>query len=116
VSTDVPDLGPISFPKIFVFVNSGRGTDWQVGSALAEDGHFLAGHVSSHREWFRHDMGLTGEWKHDLYRAHYPDGFQLVEVPDGEELTHEGLKAAYERHLALAAAAPAPETGGTPCP
>lgn len=98
-------------PKIFVFVNSGRGTDMVSGAALTEDGHFVAGHLSSCRSWFRHDMGLTSNWKHDLYLAHYPDGFDLVEVPDGEERTHDGLRTAYEKHLALAAAEKAAAAG-----
>jgi hypothetical protein len=34
-------------PKIFLFVNSGKGTDWQIGCALSEDGEFLAAHCSS---------------------------------------------------------------------
>lgn len=88
-------------PKIFVFVNGGDGTDWQVGMAIAEDGHMLASHVSSSRGWFRHDMGLTGEWKHEHYRKHYPDGYELVEVPEGEVMTHPGLSAAYVLNQAL---------------
>lgn len=87
-------------PKIFIFINSGRGTDMIGGSALAEDGNFLAGHLSSHEGWFRHDMGLTSDWKHDKYAAHYPDGYELVEVENPEE--HVGLQAAYQCHLKLA--------------
>jgi hypothetical protein len=83
-------------PKIFVWVNSGHGSDWQVGMALAEDGTFLASHVSSCRDWFRHDMGVFPDgWKHDVYRKYYPDGYEVVEVLEGEEATHEGLLAAY---------------------
>jgi hypothetical protein len=83
-------------PKIFVWVNSGRGTDWQFGVALAEDGTCLASHVSSSRDWFLHDMGVLPDgWKHDKYREHYPDGYEVVEVPEGEEATHPGLLAAY---------------------
>lgn len=88
-------------PKIFVFVNGREGTDWQMGEALAEDGHFIASHVSSSRGFFRHDMGLTGDWQHDKYAAHYPEGYELVEVPEGGAKTHAGLIAAYEKHKAL---------------
>lgn len=94
-------------PKIFVFVNSGDGTDWQQGEALTEDGQFIASHVSSSRGFFRHDMGLTGEWQHDKYKAHYPDGYELVEVPEGEIRTHAGLVAAYAKHRASAPTEPA---------
>lgn len=85
-------------PKIFCWVNSGVGTDWQVGMAIAEDGTVLASHVSSHRGFYLHDMGLTSDWKHDRYSAHYPNGFALVDVPDSEVMTHPGLMAAIEQN------------------
>lgn len=93
------ESSPDPLPRIFVWVNGGNGTDWQTGAALAEDGTWLAGHVSSSRGFFRHDMGLTSDWKHGHYLAHYPNGFELVEVPEGAGKTHEGLAAAYARHL-----------------
>ena len=63
-----------------------------MGSALAEDGCGLAGHLSSSVEYAKHDMGLTSDWKHDVYREHCPDGFELEWVDDVE--THEGWRAA----------------------
>jgi hypothetical protein len=92
-------------PKIYIWVNSGHGTDWQVGMAMTEDGHFLASHISSCRDWFRHDMGLKSDWKHETYREYYPDGYELVEVPEGEERSHEGLAAAYALNQKFAAEA-----------
>lgn len=95
----------MSTPKIFVFVNGGDNSDWQRGTALTEDGHFVAYHISSSRAFFRRDMGLTPDicdWQHEHYRAHYPGGYELIEVPVGEVLTHAGLLAAYEKHKALA--------------
>ncbi len=89
-------------PKIYVFINSGNGTDWIIGCAIAEDGHCLAGHCSSHYEWFKHDMGLTSNWKHDQYKAHYPDGYELVEVDNLKN--HEGLAAACVLNQQLAPA------------
>jgi hypothetical protein len=84
--------------KIFVFINSGAGTEWVNGCALAEDGVFVAGHLSSSEGWFEHDMGLCSSWKHDLYKAHFPDGYELVYVANGIK-EHPGIKAAYELHL-----------------
>lgn len=86
-------------PKIFVFVNQGDGTDWQVGVAMAEDGTYLNGHCSSSRYFFRMDMGLDekSDWtgKRKSYDAHYPDGYELEEIPEGGAVrTHEGLQAA----------------------
>jgi hypothetical protein len=91
-----------SKPKIFVFVDDGQGTDWQVGVALAEDGALLARHVSSSRIFFCHDMGLTSERQHDVYSAYYPLGYELVEIPDDEVLTNSGLRAAFQRNKDLA--------------
>lgn len=91
--------------KIFVFVNSGAGTDWQVGMALCEDGHCLAQHVSSSYGFFRHDMGLTSDWKHEYYREHCPEGYELVEVK--ETNGHEGIAAAYKLNQELGAIAAA---------
>lgn len=85
-------------PKIYLFVNSGKGTDMQSASALSEDGEFLAGHLSSCEEWAKHDMGLNSDWKHGLYVARYPDGFELEWVDDAR--THAGIQAAHAKHVA----------------
>ena len=42
--------------KIFCWVNSGKGSDWQVVIAMAEDGTSLASHVSS---LFNSRLGLV---------------------------------------------------------
>lgn len=86
-------------PKIYCFVNGGAGTDWQHVMAIAEDGHCLAQHVSSHEAWAKHDIGLTSEWKHDEYGEHYPDGYELEWVDNPR--THEGLEAAYRLNQKL---------------
>jgi len=90
-------------PKIYVFVaGPAFGGPDVLCNALAEDGHVLAQHVSSSAEWGQHDMGLTGTWKHDKYRAHYPDGYELVwlDAPDADA----GFMAAIKRNQALHAA------------
>lgn len=86
--------------KIFVFMNSGKGTDWISGIALCEDGAYLAGHISSSYGFFRHDMGLTSDWKHDEYKEHCPDGYDLIEVDDPRN--HDGVQAAYKLNQAMA--------------
>lgn len=88
--------------KIYVFAQATYDSGDVVGCALAEDGHALAGHFSSSYDWFRHDMGLTSEWKHNLYAEHYPDGYELEEVQDPRN--HIGFMAAYEKNQQLAAA------------
>lgn len=87
--------------KIFCWINSGKGTDWNVVIAMAEDGTSLASHVSSSEPWAKHDIGITSDWKHEKYRDHYPDGFELVWV-EGDPREHEGLMAAYALNQANA--------------
>lgn len=90
-------------PEIYCFVNSGRGSDWQHVIALAEDGHCLASHISSSESFARHDIGITSDWKHEKYREHYPDGYELVWVERPE--SDERVDAAYALNQQLAAAA-----------
>ena len=80
--------------KIYAWVNSGRGTDMQFVSAMAEDGTILAGHLSSSESFAKHDIGIGSDWKHDKYDAHYPEGWAIEWVDDPK--SHEGLLAAYE--------------------
>lgn len=85
--------------KIYCFVNGGKGTDWQNVQALSEDGVFLAGHISSSEGYAKHDIGMTSDWKHDIYKETYPEGYELEWVDDPKN--HDGITKAYEKHLAL---------------
>lgn len=97
--------------KIYVYITS----TWQGGDvlaeALAEDGHGLGSHLSSNRSWAKHDMGLTSDWHHDVYRRHCPDGYELEWVDD--PANHAGVAAAIAKNRALFAAKGAlPGVGG----
>lgn len=85
--------------KIYCFVNSGKGTDWQNVQALTEGGKFIAGHISSNERWARHDIGITSDWKHEIYEEEYPDGYELEWVDD--PINHAGILEAYEKHKKL---------------
>jgi len=88
--------------KIFIFINSGKGTDWIDGRALSEDGVLLTGHISSTYEFFRHDMGITSDWKHEKYKAYYPEGYELVEVHDPQNHPEfKAVKDAAEKRISL---------------
>lgn len=80
--------------KIFVWALNAAG--WYpgdvVGYAMTEDGRVLASHLSSGTEWAKHDMGITGTWKHDTYAKHCPDGYELEWVDDPS--TNEAFAAA----------------------
>lgn len=66
-----------------------------MGYALAEDGACLAMHLSSNASFSKHDMGLTSDWKHEIYEKYYPLGFELVWVDEDQLDTHEGFNAAF---------------------
>lgn len=70
-------------PKIFCFINSGS-PGWYNVVAMSEDGDCLAGHTSSSDSWAMHDIGINSDWKHDLYKAKYPEGYELVWLPSQE--------------------------------
>ena len=53
-----------------------------MGYALGEDGQGLASHLSSGIGYSKHDMGLTSDWKHDIYKETYPQGYELVWIDD----------------------------------
>lgn len=38
----------------------------------------IESHWSSGVEWTKHDMGITSDWKHDVYKELYPEGYELV--------------------------------------
>ena len=88
----------MSKPSIYVFVNARYEGQMMgvVSVALSEDGDFLASHMSSNESWARHDMGVTGDWKHDKYQEKYPDGFEVIWC----EHDDPRVEVAYQKHLA----------------
>lgn len=72
-----------------------------IGYALAEDGECLASHWSSGVNWSKHDMGLTSDWKHDIYAKKYPDGYDLVWIDYGDLDNHEDCQKAYQLNQKL---------------
>lgn len=84
-------------PEIYVFCNS-AAPQWYIMAALSEDGEFLSGHCCSHPAWGLHDMGLSGDWKHDKYAERYPKGFALVWIDDPK--SDERVNVAHAKHMA----------------
>lgn len=84
--------------KIYCFIN---GKIQGIGDlsvvALAEDGEQLAGHVSSSESYAKHDIGINSTWKHDKYKAHYPDGYELVWLTEEECNTNTEFLALIEK-------------------
>ena len=38
----------------------------------------IASHGSSGETWCKHDMGITSNWKHDIYNMEHPNGYELI--------------------------------------
>lgn len=93
-------------PKIFLWCEPAQfwGHSDVIGYALAEDGKGLASHLSSDVSFSKHDMGLTSNWKHDAYKEHYPDGYEVEWVDDPEN--HNGWKNAFTLNQQSAQHAP----------
>lgn len=86
--------------KIYCFINSGKGTDWIITIALCEDGHCLATHCSSNDYWAKHDIGINSDWKHDEYKKHCPEGYELVWIDD--PASSKEVDDAYQKNQELA--------------
>lgn len=82
-------------PKVYAFCDGGKPGGYRC-DALSEDGVFLAGHICSSPAFGPHDMGVTSDWKHEMYRQYYPDGFEVLWV----EHDDPRLRAAYALHQA----------------
>ena len=82
--------------KIFVWVSGTLNPGDLACTAIAEDGTALGGHVSSNELWAKSDMGVTTERKHERYREHYPDGFEVIWVENPNE--HSDFARAYMKH------------------
>ena len=71
-----------------------------VEGVLCEDGHCLAQHCSSHEYFVKHDIGFTSEWKHEHYKEHCKEGYELIWIEDASN-SHE-IDAAYIKNQELA--------------
>lgn len=82
--------------KIYGFNNGGARSFLQA-VALGEDGSFLASHLCSSEGFMLHDLGVTSDWKHEIYNKHFGEGNWEIEfVPSGGIDSHEGLQKALQ--------------------
>jgi hypothetical protein len=95
----------VTVHKIYCF-NNGGGDQWYQAMAMADDGHVVGQHICSGPGFMRHDLGITSDWKHDGYNAHFGEGNWELEWVDNPK-THEGLQAAYKLNQELRKAAEA---------
>lgn len=60
----------------------------------------IAQHFSTGEGFCKHDMGITSNWKHEIYDKLYPDGYELkwLGVFDNTETTWEDIKSAVANY------------------
>jgi len=84
-------------PKIYCFSNVVGGGDGPA-VALAEDGTVLGSHWCSHEGFVCNDLGVNEGARpdrHETYRKHYPDGYEMEFVRASDVAGHEGLQKAF---------------------
>ena len=84
--------------KIFAFLNGQMMPGLVEAMAIHEDGTPLATHACSREEFIPHDLGVTGDWKHDVYDGYCGTGNWEIEfVPSEQIATHRELQAAFKK-------------------
>ena len=102
-------------PKIYCFSNVVGGGDG-VAYAMAADGTVLGSHWCSHESFVPIDLGVREgcrEDRHEHYRAHYPNGYEMEFVPAADVKTHPGLTEAFRLNQ-LQKPAPSDDTEVSP--
>ena len=103
-------------PKIYAFSNVVGGGDG-IAYAMAEDGTVLGSHYCSHEFYVCNDLGVSPgcrEDRHEHYRKHYPEGYEMEFVRAADVKAHEGLQRAFalnQEQGKKAAAAETPQEG-----
>lgn len=70
------------------------------GFSLAEDSEILVEECAHDQVWIRLALGLDGSTSnHEIYKAKYPEGYELVFVDQFEFDDHKEFKAARTRSL-----------------
>lgn len=70
--------------------------------ALADNGKCVAGHVCSSECYIPNDLGVTSNWKHDVYDAEFGKGNWTAEfVRVADIASHAGLQAALKLNRQL---------------
>jgi len=91
-------------PKIYCFSNRKDGGDG-IAYAMAEDGHILGSHWCSDESYVSHDLGVTEGSRpdrHEIYKKHYPDGYEMKFVCVADVKAHKGLQKAFKLNEKLA--------------
>jgi hypothetical protein len=79
------------------YINDAEITGDVIGMAISEDGKQIASHYCSGVNWAKHDMGLTSDWKHEIYDDLYPNGYELEWIDIENIKTHPVLSLVFEK-------------------
>jgi hypothetical protein len=89
--------------KIYCFSNVVGGRDG-IAYAIGDDGVVLGSHWCSHEFYVPHDLGvLEGARpdRHETYKKHFPNGYEMEFVRNADFDTHEGLREALRLNQLL---------------
>lgn len=78
-------------------INDAEDCGDTLGYAMIVDGanySIIENHYSSGINWTKHDMGITSDWKHEIYKEKFPNGYELIWLGGFEN--HEEAKKATE--------------------
>lgn len=103
-----PHGKPVDELPIIYGFNNGGGYGFMSGVLLAQDGYGLGGHLCTHEGYMLHDLGIlegTRLDRHETFKRHYPGGYRMEFVSQGDVKNHAGLMEAYRLNQELAAKA-----------
>lgn len=63
--------------KVYCIAKSKCVVDELCVFAFSQEGVVIATHISSSEAYAVHDIGVTSDWHHDIYRMLYPAGFEI---------------------------------------
>lgn len=67
--------------KIYCFI-SDLYDDGVAVVSVSDTCKIMSNHFSSGISWAKHDIGITSDWKHDIYQKEFPNGYELEWVDD----------------------------------
>jgi hypothetical protein len=83
--------------KIYCFSNVVGGGDG-IAYAMGDEGTVLGSHLCSHEHYVPGDLGVTEGSRpdrHETYKKHFPNGYEMEFVSSKDVGTHEGLQEAF---------------------
>lgn len=83
--------------KIYCFSNVVGGGDG-IAYAMGDDGTVLGSHLCSHEGYVPNDLGVNEGSRldrHETYKKHFPNGYEMEFVQAKEVTSHVGLQEAF---------------------